>query len=139
MWGTGQAMGYIYMGVVYRSHALLKAECRLLIRAPSVTHSDSFSIIMTGRQIPNPEAIAKDTQAAERLIRQITGMEQLEFDRWDYLVSHKSASVHPYKVVPATEPFDAGRKSGWLKSSVEAASSSPAMLLMPTRQRAVKA
>jgi hypothetical protein len=44
---------------------------------------------MTGRQIPHPEAIAKDTQAAERLIRQITGMEQLEFIRWDYLASNK--------------------------------------------------
>jgi hypothetical protein len=85
----------VCIGFIYQSHALLKAKCRLLIRAPSVTHSDSFSIIMTGRQIPNPEAIAKDTQAAERLIRKITGMEQLEFDRWDYLVSHKSASVHP--------------------------------------------
>jgi hypothetical protein len=71
------------------SRVLLTVKCRLIIRSPSVTNSDSFSIVLTGRQIPHPEAIAKDTQAAERLIRQITGMEQLEFIRWDYLVSNK--------------------------------------------------
>jgi hypothetical protein len=61
----------------------------MLIRTPFIIGADALPLLIMGKDIENPDALASDTSAMERFIREVAGGRDLDFVRWDYLASHR--------------------------------------------------
>jgi hypothetical protein len=65
----------------------------VIIRTPFIIGSDALPLHIMGKGLENADELVKDTLAMERFIREVAGGRDLEFVRWDYLASHRSANI----------------------------------------------
>jgi hypothetical protein len=65
----------------------------VFVRPPSVTGSDSWPVIISGRDVPDPEALAADPAAMSRFLESFIGRPDIQFIRWNYLAANQYVTV----------------------------------------------
>jgi hypothetical protein len=99
-----------------------------MFRRPGCKGSDRWSVNATGIDEAIAARLAQDPAEFERVMREITGRDDIKITRWDYLASH-TVSVGPCCVIGVLNRLlECSRRSAWPRRSAKAAASSRAML-----------